>query len=149
MNLLKRYEPWSLLNQFHSSLNDLFETIGSVPDDTRIATGQWVPAVDIKEEKDKFLLKADLPGVDPKDIEVTMTNGVLTIRGERHSETKEESDNYFRVERVDGTFYRRFNLPDVADPDSVRASCKNGVLTVSIMKKEKAKPKKIDVVGES
>jgi HSP20 family protein len=103
--------------------------------------------VDIREDKDAYVLHADVPGVDPKDIEVHMENGVLTIRGERKSETKEERENYKRVERVRGTFYRRFTLPDTADADKISAKSVNGVLEVRIPKQETVQPRRISVEG--
>ena len=105
----------------------------------------WVPAVDIKEEAEQFLIHADIPGVNPKDIDVHMEDGVLTISGKRESETSEDKHGYHRTERVRGTFLRRFTLPDTANAEKIVAECKHGVLEVSIPKQEKVKPKKIDV----
>ena len=101
--------------------------------------------MDIKEEENRFLIQADVPGVDPKDIEITMENGVLTIRGERAAEARKEGEGYTRVERVRGSFYRRFSLPDTSDAERIEAQGKNGVLEVVIPKKEKAKPKRIAI----
>jgi len=148
---LVRYEPFNLLDRFSRDLNrlglnDLFVNDPfSSEDNSNIVTSQWRPAVDIKEEENRFLIQADVPGVDPKDIEITMENGVLTIRGERSDETKKEGEGYTRVERVRGSFYRRFSLPDTADADHIEAQGKNGVLEVVIPKKEKAKPKRITI----
>jgi HSP20 family protein len=110
-----------------------------------MATSDWVPAVDIKEEENDFVIVADIPGVDPKDIEVHMDNGVLTIKGEKESEKKEEREGYKRVERSYGSFYRRFGLPDTADPEKISANSNNGVLEVRIGKQEKVQPRKISV----
>lgn len=144
---ITRYEPLNMLNQFYADLNELFEK--QLPDTSRIATGQWAPAVDIKEEANQFVIHADLPGVKAEDIEVTMENGVLTIKGKRETESKIEEKDYTRIERISGSFYRRFSLPDSADQDNVRAEVKNGVLTLIIAKKEKSKPKKITVKSEN
>lgn len=116
-------------------------------DDNSIATTHWTPAVDIAEKDDHFLIEADVPGVDPKEIEVSMENGYLTVKGERKSESKEEKDGYSRIERSHGSFYRRFNLPETADSNSVSAKSKKGVLQIRVGKTEVAKPKiiKIDV----
>ena len=103
--------------------------------------------MDIKEEKDRFVLKADVPGVDPTKIEVTMEAGVLTIQGERMLDDPQDRDEYKRMERRYGTFYRRFSLPDTADAEKISATGKNGVLEVAIPKKEKAQPRKITVAG--
>ncbi len=105
----------------------------------------WTPAVDVKEEATRFLITADVPGVDPKDVEVTMHNGMLSIQGARSEEKKEEKDGYRRVERVSGTFYRRFMLPDSADSEKISAHAKNGVLEIEVGKTEKTQMKKIKV----
>jgi HSP20 family protein len=107
----------------------------------------WVPAVDIKEDKECFTITADLPGVNAKDIEVHAENGMLTIRGERDSQKKEEHEGYKRIERSYGSFFRRFTLPDTADTDKISAKSDNGVLTVTIPKHERMQPRKIAVEG--
>ena len=114
-------------------------------EDSTIATSTWTPAVDIAEKGDHFLIEADVPGVDPKDIEISMEGGVLTMKGERESETKEEREGYTRVERSHGSFYRRFSLPQSADPEHISAKSSKGVLQITVGKKETAKPKKITV----
>ena len=130
---LVRYEPWSLFDQLRREM------------DTSLATSDWVPAVDIKENDDHFMIVADIPGVAPEDIEVQMENGVLTIKGERETEKTEEKDDFKRVERSFGSFYRRFSLPESADPDSIEAKSNNGVLEITIGKQEKTEPRKISV----
>lgn len=144
-----RYEPWGTLNQLHKEIDRLFE--GNFPrmgeDSQGVAASDWVPAVDVKEEQDKFIIHADLPGVDPKDIDVGMENGVLTIKGQRESERKEEREGYKRMERVRGNFFRRFSLPDTADAEKIAAKCRNGVLEVIIPKQEKVQPRRITVEG--
>ncbi len=149
---LSNYEPWSLLDRFQQQLNrmgyaDQPLAANGDNDASNIVTSHWRPAVDIKEEADRFLITADLPGVDPKNIEITMENGVLTIKGERTSEATEEKEGYKRVERVSGTFYRRFSLPDSADAERIQATGKDGVLTVSLPKHEKVQPRRIEVKG--
>ena len=128
--------PWS---QFHQELNRLFG------ENSNIVTSDWVPVVDIKEEKDRFVLNADLPGVDRDNIDITMEDGVLSIRGERQLEDVTDGGEYKRVERAHGSFYRRFALPDEADPDKISARCSNGVLEVVIPKRESVQPKRIQV----
>lgn len=146
---LTSYEPWSLLDRVQQQLNQLGYSDKSLAsndnDSSNVVTSHWRPAVDIKEEADRFLITADLPGVDPKDIEITMDDGVLSIKGERNSEVQDEKDGYKRVERVSGTFYRRFSLPDTADAERIEAKGKNGVLEVSLPKHEKVQPRKITV----
>ncbi|GAB4352831.1 MAG: Hsp20/alpha crystallin family protein [Gammaproteobacteria bacterium] len=144
---LRRYDPWSLLNQA-SALSRLFDERFSGEDEEstgHVVATDWVPAVDIKEEQDRYVILADIPGVDPKDIDVTMENGVLTLRGERRAESEEERAGFRRVERVRGTFYRRFTLPDSVDPDGITARGSNGVLEIVIPKHEKVQPRRIQV----
>jgi HSP20 family protein len=114
-------------------------------DNGNIATANWAPAVDIKEDDKAFILLADIPGVDPEEIEVTMDKGVLTIKGERKSEKKTEEENYKRVERQYGVFYRRFTLPDSANADAIEAHSEHGVLKITIPKQEVAQSRRITV----
>ena len=140
---LVRYEPWSLLNQFSKELDRRFHNDQEQYGD--VATSDWSPAVDIKENETAYTVVADIPGVDPKDIDVHMEDGVLTVRGERNLNREEEKEGYKRVERVHGSFYRRFSLPETVDADKISAKCKDGVLEVSIPKQEKSQPRKITV----
>ena len=141
---ITRYEPWGLLTQLQRELERVRDdTTG----DGSSATAEWAPAVDIKEESDKFVLHADLPGVKPEEIDVSMENGVLTIKGEKRTEAKIEKEGYKRVERTFGSFYRRFSLPDTANPDAISAATKNGVLEIVIPKRESVQPKKINVTS--
>lgn len=140
---LIRYEPWGMLEQMRKDMDRMFENRSD--ENSNVVTSDWVPAVDVKEDKDAFIIKADIPGVEPKDIEVHMENGMLTIRGTREQESKEERDGYKRVERVSGNFYRRFGLPDTADADKISAKSNHGVLEIRIPKQEKVQPRKIDV----
>jgi HSP20 family protein len=142
MMAITRYEPWGLglLSQLQKELER-----GAAEGST--ATAEWAPAVDIKEEKDKFVIHADIPGVKPEDIDISMEHGVLTIKGEKETEAKTEKEGYKRVERTYGSFYRRFSLPDTANPDAISAVSKNGVLELTIPKREDVKPKKISVAS--
>ncbi len=140
---MMRYEPWSLLDQMRREMDRAMDT--RTAEGSSVATSDWVPAVDIKEDAENFLIVADIPGVDPEDIEVHMDNGILTIKGEKESEKKEAHEGYKRVERNYGSFYRRFSLPDTADPDRIAARSNNGVLEVRIAKQEKVQPRKISV----
>jgi HSP20 family protein len=150
---LVRYEPYSLLDRLQrefgrSGWMDPFFTGNEAGEDSSdVVVSHWRPAVDIKEETDRFVILADLPGVDPKDIDITMENGVLTLKGERSSEKKEEHEGYKRVERARGTFYRRFSLPDTADAEKIEARSKDGVLEIVLPKHAKVQPKRISVQG--
>ena len=144
---MTRYEPWSLLNQLQKELERSFE--GGRGGTETAATAEWTPAVDIKEEAGRYVLWADLPGVSPDAIDIMMENGILTLKGERETEAKAGREALKRVERVYGTFYRRFSLPDTADAEGISARSSNGVLEISIPKKAAVQPKKIVVTGES
>ena len=146
---LVSYEPWGFLDKFQRQLNhlaysgELFANYDT--DSLNMYTSGWRPAVDIKEEKNCFLIVADVPGINPKDIEITMENGVLTVKGERHLDAEDSDENYKRVERMNGTFYRRFSLPDTADGERIEATGSNGVLEITIPKHEKVLPRRIEV----
>ncbi len=113
---------------------------------TEMSFADWAPSVDIEEEENKYVIKADLPGVDKKDIEVKLENGVLSIRGEKQTEKESgKGTRRHRTERFHGTFARSFTLPDVVRADKVDASYKDGVLSLTIPKEEQAKPKSIDI----
>lgn len=142
---LIRYQPWSLMNQLHRELDRLHAGAFEAPE-AETAT-DWVPAVDVKEEDARWVVHADVPGVDPKDIEVTMEAGALTLRGKRQHESREQRDGWTRVERVSGSFYRRFTLPDAADSAGISAKTQNGVLEIVIPKQPKVLPKRIPVNG--
>ncbi len=137
MNLV-RFHPWSIVDRMQSD----FDRCATRGPDT---AARWVPAVDIVEEKDRFVLRADLPGVGRDDIEVTMEDGVLTIAGERRAESRDETDGVQRFERVTGRFLRRFSLPETADADGITASNANGILEVVIRKLPEVQPRRITV----
>ena len=146
---LVSYEPWGFLDKFQRQLNHLAysgELFANYDNDSlNMYTSGWRPAVDIKEEKNCFLIVADVPGINPKDIEITMENGVLTVKGERHLDAEDSDENYKRVERMNGTLYRRFSLPDTADGERIEAKGSNGVLEITIPKHEKVLPRRIEV----
>lgn len=125
--------------------NRLFDIWNERNDVSRGATSAWHPSVDIKETPAAFILLADLPGVSPNDVSISMENNVLTLRGERNETKKSSNDDYSRVERIQGTFFRQFTLPDFVDSDKIHAKSKHGVLEVTIPKVEKARSKRIDI----
>lgn len=141
---LVRYEPWNAMDQLRKEMDRLFDT-GANQGNSNVVTSDWSPAVDVKETDTAFVIAADIPGVDPKDIDVHMENGLLTIKGQRESEKKDEREGYKRIERSYGSFYRRFSLPDTANADKINAKSKNGVLEVTIPKHDKVQPRKIAV----
>lgn len=139
------YQPQTILNQIQREMNRLFET--RQKDDERVsqANCDWEPPVDIKEENNRFVMFADIPGVDAKDIEVSMDNGMLTIKGERKVEA--DGEGLRRAERLYGTFYRRFMMPDTADAEGISAQGRNGVLQIIIPKRAQAQPKRIRIAS--
>lgn len=139
---ITRYQPWGLLNQLQRELERFQDDKAT---DGSISTAEWAPAVDIKEDPDKFIIQADVPGVKPENLDISMEAGVLTVKGEKESESKTEREGYKRVERTVGSFYRRFSLPDTADGEGINATCKHGVLEIVIPKKEAVKPKRINI----
>ncbi len=144
MSLVQYNNPWSLFNQLQRQLLDPDLTkLNS--DDANVATASWAPSVDISESDEAFRLVADIPGVNPDDIDISMEKGVLTIKGERNTESVEENGDFRRVERQSGVFYRRFSLPDSADAEKISAKSEHGVLTITIPKQEVALSRRIEV----
>ena len=137
-----RYEPWALLSRFQRQLD---RALSETAEDASSASVSWIPHVDIREEAERFVVVADLPGVEAKDISVTAEKGVLTVRGERRSEKKSTAEGYERVERASGTFLRRFTLPESADAEAIKATHVNGVLEISIPKRPQEQPRRISV----
>ena len=140
-----RYEPWAVVNRLHQSLDQFFNETLSSPEASSSPSVAWVPRVDIHEEKDRFVVLADVPGVDPKDIDITAEKGVLTVRGERRAEKRVTDNGYERIERVSGTFLRRFTLPEGANTESITAKQTNGVLEVTIPKTPAVQPRRISI----
>ncbi len=140
-----RYEPWSVVNRLNQSLDHFFNGAFNSAEASTSPSVTWVPRVDVHEEKDRFVVLADVPGVDPKDIDITADHGVLTVRGERRSEKRETENGYERVERVSGSFLRRFRLPEGANTELITAKQTNGVLEVTIPKTQATQPRKIAV----
>ena len=127
-------------------MSQLFNTLYKRQSDSSfIDTGTWAPAVDIREEKDCFLVIADIPGVNKKDIHVSLEENLLTIHGERQFEDSENKEVYSRMERIQGQFYRRFSLPKNVEESQINAKYKQGVLKISIPKKEEVMEKRIEV----
>jgi HSP20 family protein len=141
MRALSNFRSTSTLqDQINRLFNDTFERTGQESNLTA-----WAPAVDIYENEHELVVKADLPDIDPKDLDIRVENNILTIRGERKFEKKVNEDNYLRVERAYGAFSRSFALANTVNPDGIKADYQNGVLTLVIPKREEAKPKQIKV----
>ncbi len=142
---LIRYEPWHVVNRLHRQIDQIFGDSFTAPSANSESTVSWVPTVDIHEEQDKFVVRADLPGVEPKDISITAENRVLTLRGQRQIERTENQKGFERLERVEGTFLRRFTLPSNVQDDQIKARHVNGVLEVTIPKTPTPEPRRISV----
>jgi HSP20 family protein len=140
---LMTYDPWRTLARLQQEMARAFDA--NTDGETSSATADWAPAVDIREEANRYVLIADVPGVEPDQIEVTAENGVLTLRGERRVADAQEQRNFKRVERFHGAFHRRFALPDAVDTDQISATCRNGVLEVAIPKHERLQPRRVPV----
>jgi HSP20 family protein len=144
-----RYEPWAVVSQLQNEINRVFGNWNESGESSS-ATADWIPAVDVSEFGDRFVLLMDLPGVEPKDVEITLDNGVLTIAGDRRDEKRvegkaQDEPQQQRKERRQGRFYRRFILPDTVDAEKVNAAGRNGVLEIVIAKHPKAQPRRITV----
>ncbi len=143
MSIVK-YSPFASLEDFPTGLRLFEDTINRLFTDGG-STRPWAPAVDILETDNELVLKADLPGVEMKDVDINIENGTLTLKGERKFEREEKNKGFHRMERSYGSFVRYFTLPDTVDPEHVHAEYGNGVLTVTLPKKEIAKPRSIKV----
>ena len=141
---IARFEPWSFVDLLHRDLDRLAAQRNTVDADNS-SVADWVPAVDIVEEKDRFVLRADVPGVNPDDIDVSMDAGVLSLSGERHAIAPSDDAGVQRIERATGRFLRRFTLPDTADAEGVTAKCTTGILEVSIPKTPAIQARRITV----
>jgi len=144
---LVSYEPWFGVRQLQDDINRLFS--GMSTNDSSSVTADWIPNVDINEFEDQFQLFVDVPGVDPKEVQITLETGVLTIAGERFAQAPKEDENVInrRSERGSGRFYRRFILPESIDGNKVKATDRHGVLEITIPKQAKALPKRIKVAA--
>jgi len=147
---ITRYDPFRDLKTLQDEVNRLFSTNFSRGfGDEGLSRGAWTPSVDIFENKDELVLEAELPGMNREDFELTIENNVLTLRGERRFEKKDEADNYHRVERAYGSFTRSFTLPQTVSGEGATAEYKNGVLRVVLHKREEVKARRIEIKGEA
>ena len=146
---ITRYDPFRDLRNLQEEVNRLFTgNAGRTFDDEGIARGAWSPSVDIYENKDQIVLEAELPGMNREDFDLTVENNVITLRGERRFEKKEDTENYHRVERAYGSFTRSFTLPNTVTGEGASADYRNGVLRVTLPKREETKARRIEVKGE-
>jgi HSP20 family protein len=144
-----RYDPFRDLRTLQEEVNRLFSTnlTRAFGDDEGIGRGAWAPSVDIYENKDQIVLEAELPGMKQEDFDLSIENNVITLRGERRFEKTDETDNYHRVERSYGSFTRSFTLPQTVSAEGAKAEYNNGVLRVTLPKREETKARRIQVTG--
>ena len=148
---LIRWEPTRELNSLQSEMNRLFNTFFDAPagGGNGSTLRRWVPAMDLMETEDHFVLRADLPGLSEQDVSIELEDNVLTISGERRSEHEEREEGYYRVERASGAFSRALTLPEGVDPEAIEASFEKGVLEVRVPKPEQRKPRRVAIsVGQ-
>jgi HSP20 family protein len=153
MRTLTRWEPINDISNLSQRMDRMFEELMGrglrrLAEDDRVR-GSWSPAVNILERKDAIVITADLPGLKAEDVDVTVDNGVLTIRGERRLEEASEGETYHRVERVYGVFERTFTLPNSVDVNRIDAKFRNGEMLVTLPKREESKPRAVKVAVES
>ena len=145
MTMITRWDPFRELNTITDRMNRLFqETYGPQSREEGL-TSSFVPAVDIYEDEHYVTVKMEVPGIDQKDIDVRLENNTLTVRGERKFDKDEKEENFHRIERRYGSFYRAFTLPNTLDGEKVQADYENGILKIKLAKKAEAKPKQIRV----
>lgn len=142
---LTYYQPWSLLHHWPRELGHVFSGSLATSEPAATDSAAWAPAVDIQEENDRFVLRADVPGVAAKDIDVSTEDGTLTIRGKRATQDRLTDDGFEHVERVAGMFLRRFTLPESAQLEAIKAHYADGVLEIAIPKQPRVEPKHITV----
>lgn len=136
-------DPFDMLTDLHEDINRLFSN--SLRLGSHKTFSAFAPSLELSEEEDKFVLHADVPGIDRKDIDISVTGNTLTIKGERKAEEKRKEKSYYYSERTFGSFHRAIELPSEVDPEKVTAAYKDGVLKVTVPKSERAKPKQIKV----
>ena len=144
MAYLTRYEPFRELVNFQNQMNRIFQDYSRGSDEL-LTSGTFVPAVDIYEDEHSITLKLEVPGIEEKDLDIKLENNTLTVKGERNFEKEEKEENFHRIERRYGTFYRAFTLPSTVDTEHVQANYQNGILKVELSKKPEAQPKQIKV----
>jgi HSP20 family protein len=142
-----RFDPVRDIMSLQERMNRLFSESyrGPAGEEDWALGGTWAPAVDIYEQESNIEIKAELPGVDPKDVDIRLENNVLTIKGERKLDNEVKKENYHRVERSYGVFTRSFTLPSVVDPTAIKADFKDGMLRITLPKREESKPKQIQI----
>jgi len=150
MHTIVRFDPFNNLAALQDRMTRAFGDVWGRTrrQDEDYISGSWMPAVDVRETNDALEITVELPGIEPKEVEVSVENGVLTLKGSRNFEKASEGETYHRVERAYGSFERSFSLPTNVDPDKVHAVYRHGVLHLTLPKREEAKPKSISIKVE-
>lgn len=148
--IIKQPPLFTSLSELHQAIDRMFEPTWLERNNwlSNVVTSNWTPTIDVKEEKNQYVITADIPGVEPKNIDVIIDKGLLTIKGHKEIEKKEENENYVHVERSQGTFYRTISLPNAADHAKINAKTKNGVLKIIVPKAKGSKTHKIRIKEE-
>jgi HSP20 family protein len=142
-----RWDSFRDMNVLREKMNRLFEdAFTGRGEEKEITTSTWAPAVDIFENENEVVLTAEIPGIDEKDIEIKIEDSTLTLKGERKFEKETKEENYHRIERSYGSFYRAFTLPQSVDTDKVQAEHENGVLKITLPKRQELKPRTVRIV---
>jgi len=145
-----RWDPFRDMMALRDKMNRLFEdTVSGRGDETSLLQRNWVPSVDIYENEHELVLTAEVPGIEEKDIEIKVEDNTLTVKGERKMESETQEENYHRIERSYGSFFRSFSLPNYVDHDKIKAENTNGVLKITMPKKQEAKPRTVKIVKPS
>lgn len=142
MDIIRRRPEGAGIQRFGDLVDDMFQRFVW---DWPLATGEFTPSLDVSEESDKVVVRAELPGVKAEDIELSVQGNALMISGEKKQESKQEKENYHHMERNWGRFRRTVPLPSDVDPEKISAECREGVLTITLPKSERAKPRKIEI----
>ena len=145
MTMITRIDPFRELVSLQDRFNSLFENFSEVSAKDQLASGTFVPAVDIYEDEHNLVLKLEIPGMNEEDLNVSLENNTLSVSGERKFEKEEKEENFHRIERRYGSFTRTFRLPNTVDPEKVDASYEKGILKITLGKRAEAKPKQIKV----
>lgn len=144
--MARELTKWSYLPTISSLQNEMNRMMDRIfREGSLTETGMWLPPIDLSETNDKITVKAEIPGIDPKDIDISIQENTLFLKGEKREEKEEKGKNYYRVERQYGSFSRSVVLPATVDTDKITAECKNGVLEITLQKKEEVKPKQISI----
>ncbi|HOV91076.1 MAG TPA: Hsp20/alpha crystallin family protein [Syntrophorhabdaceae bacterium] len=148
MTEIALWKPWREMERIRKEMDNIWDTFFDRRPVRGDGVSEWMPSLDVSETKNSYIVKAEVPGIDPKDVEISLSENVLTIKGEKKQEKEEENENYHIIERSYGGFTRSFKLPGQIQGDKVKANYKNGILKITLPKTEEAKKKEIKITVE-